>query len=193
MVARGGPEYERGKTRRAIYKLDGDTLTVCVNGPDLERPTEFKSPEGTQVMLLTLKRRPTAADRTQEDRQRLQGAWEVVALERNGTKAPEGEKPLGARVVFKEDRLVNHFNDNNPMEADYKIDAGQDPGHIDVTPRDGPEQEKGKTFHGIYRLKGDTLTLCLSARPDGDRPTEFKTAEGSDTVLFTLKRAAPAK
>jgi hypothetical protein len=40
---------------------------------------------------------------------------------------------------------------------------------------------------GIYKLDGDTLTICLEARGN-ERPTEFATKEGSVANLIVLKR-----
>jgi uncharacterized protein (TIGR03067 family) len=41
-----------------IYKLDGDTLLICCpKGGGAERPTEFKSPTESQIVLMTLKRK----------------------------------------------------------------------------------------------------------------------------------------
>jgi uncharacterized protein (TIGR03067 family) len=42
------------RSQRAIYKLDGDTLTICVAKRDKEYPKDFASKEGNVV--LTLKR-----------------------------------------------------------------------------------------------------------------------------------------
>jgi RNA polymerase sigma factor (sigma-70 family) len=60
LVPQTGPDTEKGKTFRGIYKLDGDTLILCMNGPEMERPKEFKTEAGTQVMLITLKREAPA-------------------------------------------------------------------------------------------------------------------------------------
>jgi hypothetical protein len=42
-------------------------------------------------------------------------------------------------------------------------------------------------LYGIYRLEGDTLTVCL-AEPNAERPKEFKTSEESKTTMLTLKK-----
>jgi uncharacterized protein (TIGR03067 family) len=46
----------KGKTILAIYERDGDTLRVCYDLSGKNRPTEFKSKEGTQLFLVTYKR-----------------------------------------------------------------------------------------------------------------------------------------
>jgi uncharacterized protein (TIGR03067 family) len=43
----------KGKTFLAIWELDGDTLRVCYDLTGTSRPTEFKSPEGSQLFLVT--------------------------------------------------------------------------------------------------------------------------------------------
>jgi RNA polymerase sigma factor (sigma-70 family) len=48
---------ENGGTFLGIYKLERDTLTVCLGDENAnDRPTEFASKEGTKVVLLVLKR-----------------------------------------------------------------------------------------------------------------------------------------
>ena len=46
----------RGTTMLGIYKFDGDTLTGCVNLTGRERPTEFKTVENSETVLVTAKR-----------------------------------------------------------------------------------------------------------------------------------------
>jgi uncharacterized protein (TIGR03067 family) len=40
---------------RGIYKIDGDTLVICMT-PTGERPTKFESPAGAQTIMMTFKR-----------------------------------------------------------------------------------------------------------------------------------------
>src|SRR5262249_30534152 len=44
------------KTARGIYELTGDTLKLCVAFTGSDRPTQFKTEAGAQVMMLVLKR-----------------------------------------------------------------------------------------------------------------------------------------
>ncbi len=46
----------KGKTIKAIYERDGDTLRICYDASGKGRPTEFKTKEGTQLFLVTYKR-----------------------------------------------------------------------------------------------------------------------------------------
>jgi uncharacterized protein (TIGR03067 family) len=47
----------KGKTWKGIYGLDGDTLTICDNAPNLDepRPTAFEAKGGSGYDLITFK------------------------------------------------------------------------------------------------------------------------------------------
>jgi uncharacterized protein (TIGR03067 family) len=48
----------KGKTNPGIYQLEGDILKLCMrNEPTKERPTKLVSPEGSDLILMTLKKR----------------------------------------------------------------------------------------------------------------------------------------
>jgi uncharacterized protein (TIGR03067 family) len=46
----------KGKSVPAIYELKADTMTVCYDLDLKARPTEFKSPAGSNVLLVVYKR-----------------------------------------------------------------------------------------------------------------------------------------
>jgi uncharacterized protein (TIGR03067 family) len=51
----GGPQ--KGQLVKAIYKLDGDRLTVCYDHDKPgDRPAKFESKEGTTLLLITYQR-----------------------------------------------------------------------------------------------------------------------------------------
>jgi uncharacterized protein (TIGR03067 family) len=51
-----GPEDSKGKTAKAIYKLDGEKLVVAVGQPGMDRPKDFE-PVADQVYLFELKKK----------------------------------------------------------------------------------------------------------------------------------------
>jgi uncharacterized protein (TIGR03067 family) len=54
-----GPEDSKGKISKAIYKLDGEKLTLCVSLPGKDRPKEFEQTEG-EAFLFKLKKEKAA-------------------------------------------------------------------------------------------------------------------------------------
>jgi uncharacterized protein (TIGR03067 family) len=46
----------KDKTAELIYKVEKDTLVICMTKSGTERPTKFESPAGTRVMLITFTR-----------------------------------------------------------------------------------------------------------------------------------------
>jgi uncharacterized protein (TIGR03067 family) len=50
------PDWPSGKGARGIYKVEKDTLTLCLVEEDQERPTAFGSPAGSKILLVTLTR-----------------------------------------------------------------------------------------------------------------------------------------
>ena len=48
----------KGKAWQGIYALDGDTLTICDNAPNLDkgRPATFEATSGSGYVLITFKR-----------------------------------------------------------------------------------------------------------------------------------------
>jgi uncharacterized protein (TIGR03067 family) len=112
----------------------------------------------------------------------LKGTWTIVSAVHNG-KANENAE--GGTVTFDGDKVMIKTKDRE-HKGTYKLQPGEKPGHIDLTPGDGPEA--GKVMLGVYSLKDDELKICF-ADPDQERPKDFEAKEGSEHHLVILKRA----
>ncbi len=182
------------KTAAAVLVAVGVVGTIAVVGAHAvlaERPADAQK-QGEAKPATSNAAKPKAdAGKSKTDKERLQGTWKMVAGEVQGREATEDELRRG-HLVIKGDKLTTVRPDGTSTEADYQLDPEKKPKTIDVIPQEGPENERGKTFRGIYLLDGDTLKLCMNG-PEMERPTEFKTAEGTRLMLFTLKREAGGK
>lgn len=115
------------------------------------------------------------------------GTWLVESMLSNG-KPPR--VPInGMSYKFADGKMTLRVPQGERYQT-YKTDASEKPAAIDLTAQDGPA--KGKTVKGIYEVKGDEMKMCFAA-PDADRPKEFVSKEGSNTVLLTLKREKGGK
>jgi uncharacterized protein (TIGR03067 family) len=67
----------------------------------------------------------------------------------------------------------------------YTIDTTVRPMRIDKTSK---PLGTAKPVLGIFKIEGDTLTICQATTPDGDRPTTFESTKDPPTWLYVYKR-----
>lgn len=119
----------------------------------------------------------------------LTGEWVVESQVYNGRPRPVGKDPQ--RHVFAPDGTWTVTRGERKLSGNraYRIDASTDPPTItlkyDAAEQDGPESV------GIYKVTGNTLTLCYARPGSIRRPTAFESAPGSGINLIILKRAKP--
>jgi len=116
----------------------------------------------------------------------LDGTYTIVATETNGQQFPagKGETEEDRTVRIEGNKLIAR-KEGKDDPVNFKTDASKDPKEIDIIAAGGGG--KGDTVYGIYKLEGDILTICMSDKAE-TRPKEFKTAEGSVTMMMTLKK-----
>jgi uncharacterized protein (TIGR03067 family) len=116
------------------------------------------------------------------------GEWEVETITTNGRKSAVGN---GLRYTFTADgKWLIHRDgkETSPtINRGFTADAKPNPATVDLTTSrpGGPENR----LIGIYKVDGDTLTICGTRAKGADRPTRFEAPEGSGNTMYVLKRA----
>ena len=113
-----------------------------------------------------------------KDEDAIKGAWTMESGTRGGEAASE-KLVKNFRVTFAADGKLTVRTKDKDEEGTFKLDATKKPKEINFG-------VNGKNLEGIYTLEGDTLKLCVAE--EGGRPAEFKSPEGTKTMLMTLKR-----
>ncbi|MGL4555184.1 MAG: TIGR03067 domain-containing protein [Gemmataceae bacterium] len=127
-------------------------------------------------------------DALKGDKEKLQGVWKPVKAEGEGKEATEDAVKKLPKLGVEGDKVTTPGA--GLLEAIY-----DGPLDLDTTGKvkritfhdEGPD---GKlTFHGIYSLDGDELTICLNQ--DGtskEKPSEFVTKKGSPFCVIKFQR-----
>jgi RNA polymerase sigma factor (sigma-70 family) len=120
---------------------------------------------------------------TKSDKDKLQGTWIAVSVQFGGKPAPEAFVK-SFKLVFTGDKVTVHPSDDGAeggKEGDFTLDSKKTPKEINF---DG----EGKTTKGIYTFEKEALKLAM-AEIGQDRPTEFKSLDGTRHGLIVFKRA----
>jgi uncharacterized protein (TIGR03067 family) len=146
-----------------------------------------------------------SADDRKDDRKAIQGLWRVESILVNGK---DWDDELGRQQKKAHWRITA---DSFEIELDgegkkviyaahaYKIDPTRTPKTWDTFPLSQPGMSASKKRQqvAVYALEGDTLKICIGSGTVGDppgereRPKEVVSKEGSQTLLYTLKRMKP--
>jgi uncharacterized protein (TIGR03067 family) len=183
--------FQKGKSVKGIYKLDGEKLTICRGlTAETARPTEFAAPTDSGLLLVVWKKSKTVGSEKlkakQEELKRFEATWRFVSVEVEGRMIPA--------EILKDDSLVlkgRQFTSTiqgKTTNGVFKIDPTAKPKAIDVTFTDGPGKDNSQK--GIYELEGDTQKICFAA-PGKPRPTEFSSKPRSGQMIQVLEREKP--
>ncbi len=122
--------------------------------------------------------------------EKLKGKWKQYSVETDGK-----ERVLSDRVEVivtidgEKWKTVNRFSET---ESTFRIDPREKPKTLDRILKAVAGAEKGRVDKCIYKLDGDTLTICSGETPqigvayDGkaERPKEFKTVGGGMILVY---------
>ena len=114
----------------------------------------------------------------------LEGEWTMVSGERDGLPLPPDQITDVKRISMDGETSIVADGQVH-VRARYTIDPSKKTKTIDHAQLEGPN--KGKTQLGIYELNGDTVKFCFGG-PSQERPTDFKTTEGSGKSISVWKR-----
>jgi clostripain len=131
--------------------------------------------------------RKNAGPDASHELEKLQGEWTLVAREMRGEKSKdEAVKQFKLMIKGNQWTVASSQSPQRAIMMTIQIDPSRDPKAIDLIAGAG---DQGSVFPGIYKLEGDTFTLCrATATGDVERPMEFK-ATGEESVLMVWKRA----
>jgi uncharacterized protein (TIGR03067 family) len=114
---------------------------------------------------------------------KLQGEWVFKQAGRNGKKVELGDATLVLEI--KGAKWILTGQEKGEFIA---IDPTTDPKCFDL--KSVEESRKGQVDEGIFKIEGDTLTVCLHQGKERQRPTRFETSpEQPDTILAVFSRA----
>ncbi|HEX4589144.1 MAG TPA: TIGR03067 domain-containing protein [Gemmataceae bacterium] len=115
----------------------------------------------------------------------LEGKWQMTEGVVGGRPFPPAVAK-GITLTIADGKYFVMAENKDEGTVKYFPDAS--PKALEITGTDGPN--KGKTFPAIYKLDGDTLTVCYDLSGKA-RPTEFKSKPGTALFLATYKKTKP--
>jgi uncharacterized protein (TIGR03067 family) len=123
---------------------------------------------------------PRAAD-SSEDLRAWQGTWKLVSSTYDG--APQMADMLW---VVNGDQYRTRYNQHlDEVPVTFKLDASRK--HIDATHHETPEGTYGGKLKGIYKISGNSLTVCYDLTGN-QYPKSFEAKRGSRQVLYQFQR-----
>lgn len=91
------------------------------------------------------------------DDSQLKGTWKFTRVVNNGKETPAELINRDITVTFEGDKMITKRKGKVVDTWTYKIDDTQDPKQMTITMG---EPGKEKDYYEIYKIEGDTLTMC---------------------------------
>lgn len=127
-----------------------------------------------------------ATTHAEDDSKALQGTWLPASAELGGQPFPE-QVTKSMRLTIEGDKYIVMVGPQKD-EGTTKLDASKSPKTLEIRGTEGPN--KGKTIPAIYKIEGNTLTVCYNLGGK-DYPTEFVSKAGTQFFLVKYQRSKP--
>jgi uncharacterized protein (TIGR03067 family) len=200
--------HAAGTRNLGIYKLDGDTWTICLATRGSKRPTRFATGPGTGSALETLQRGGVVRKRKTKARStvaagratkgavaerhaassgaatELEGEWAMIAAVFNGAAMSQDMVKWCQRIT-RGDVTSVVAGPQVMLKARFTLDNAKKPPAIDYVNLAGTN--KGQSQAGIFELSGDTLSICMAA-PGQPRPAGFSSKAGDGRSYTTWRK-----
>jgi uncharacterized protein (TIGR03067 family) len=119
----------------------------------------------------------------------LQGDWTTKSFLLGGGPLPQKKQFPDRLMTIKGETFSERRAGKIAVRGTLKIDATKTPKWMDATFLEGGPG-LNETVLGIYKLDGDTLTVCCGA-VDDPRPSAFESKTGTSLRLIEYKRYKP--
>lgn len=138
------------------------------------------------LSMLLLLFHPTFA-MAEDPQKALQGEWVAEQIQHAGMKLPA--KALAGIYTFKGGVLTTALTLRQGRVTErytVKLDTTKSPWTFDQTRSDG--RFKGKVYLGIYKVEKGKVTLCVDARAQNKRPSDFVSSQSNGRLLVVLTK-----
>jgi uncharacterized protein (TIGR03067 family) len=115
----------------------------------------------------------------------LDGTWQTESIEDSGSKVAADEAKKWTLEVKGGEFTLRHDGKKHSAGT-VKHDPAANPKTFEFTFKDGPW--KDQTFTGIYKLEGDTYTICYVEK-GREAPKTFATKTDAQQMLVVYKKA----
>jgi uncharacterized protein (TIGR03067 family) len=138
----------------------------------------------TAALLVAADPCPEPEDAGKQDLKKLQGNWAIASVQSEGKPDRKEKEAPGVTMVVKGDQLTIK-EPKREETVTFVLDAKKKPREITLKVKG----EKG--IPGIYKIEGETFTICFSKGGTDPRPKQFTTKPGSTHTLIVFKRKKP--